>query len=451
MLPTSPTSAQKTKSSPQAAASLGWRATSANKARVARTAKVRHNAVVHKAKSVSATTLRLHTKPTSANARGHRWSVWVRVARTHQVKVNAVRLTGSGATTLASRTVRVPAGTWKKVTLTKTLAATGQRTRLQVSVPAVRKGEQVKIAASRTESTTAAPSASVDPSAGTLTNGCKYTVRGLPNCGSYLGQAYGSNTEPSTVEAELGGRLGVRRTYYRADQVAGAVKTARADLAKGRLPWISFKFPHDWKKMASGAGDNWARDIATQLSALNGPVWVAFHHEPETDGNILDWRAAQERLAPIVRSTASNVAYTVVLTGWHQFYGPSEYSLANMWPRTKIDVAGFDIYNSLGVVKNGKTMKATDMDKSYFAKIQPWAASKGVAWGLAETGFTDAAAKADPDWIRRTHQQLDARDGVAMAYFNTTLNSIAPWHLGTKIKKDGYRAAQQGTPRIPLS
>ncbi len=273
---------------------------------------------------------------------------------------------------------------------------------------------------------------------------CTTSKRGIP-CAPYLGMAYGSNTDPSSLEKNLGAPLGVRRTYYRADQVAGAVRNAKADLAAGRLPWISFKLPSSWSAMASGSGDAWARDIAAQLAKLNGPVWVAFHHEPEGDGAISDWRKMQERLAPIMRKGAPNVAFTVVLTGWHQFYGPSEYSLDNIWPRNvQVDVAGFDVYNSHGVVKNGKVLKPTDMDEAYFAKIDKWADQKGVAWGLAETGYTDTAVKEDPTWIARTTREMAARGGVAMTYFNTSLNSIAPWNLNDAKLVD-YRAAMKGT------
>ena len=119
----------------------------------------------------------------------------------------------------------------------------------------------------------------------------------------------------------MGQQLGVRRTYWGATQVDSAVKIAKTDLAAGRLPWISFKLPYGWADMAAGKGDAWIRDLATKLSKLNGPVWLAFHHEPEGDGDIKQWTAMQARLAPIVRSTAPNVAYSIVLTGWHQLYG----------------------------------------------------------------------------------------------------------------------------------
>ena len=282
---------------------------------------------------------------------------------------------------------------------------------------------------------------------GTLSNGCAYSARGIPACGAYLGQTYGSNSDPSNFEDQMGRRLGVRRTFFTGDKVDSAVSTARTDLAAGRLPWLSFKLPHSWSEMASGAGDAWARDLAQRLGELDGPVWVAFHHEPEGDGAIGDWTRMQERLGPIMRNNAGNVAFTVIVTGWHQFYGDDQYSLSNIWPSgVKVDVAGFDIYNRLG--QDGNT-KATDLDGSYFSKIEPWAKQQGLVWGLAETGFTDMAAEVDPDWIRRTHKELEDRGGVAFAYFNTTLNSAAPWDLGTEAKLDAWREAQVGTPLLP--
>lgn len=249
----------------------------------------------------------------------------------------------------------------------------------------------------------------------------------------------------------MGRRLGVRRTYFTGAQVDSGVRTAAADLAAGRLPWISFKLPHTWADMASGRGDAWARDLAGRLARLPGPVWVAFHHEPEGDGDIQAWRRMQERLAPLVRSTAPNVGFTVIMTGWHQFYGDDRYSLDAIWPRgVKVDVAGFDVYNQYGVVKNGvMNTRATNLPVSYFDPISAWAARHDVAWGIAETGFTHKAARVYPHWIDNTYEALQARGGVAFTYFNTTLNSIAPWELSTTPKVAAYREGAVGSPLLP--
>ena len=283
-----------------------------------------------------------------------------------------------------------------------------------------------------------------------LSNGCRYGRRGLPACGAYLGQTYGSNTNPAALEDKYGRRLGIRRTFFRADQLSYALSTARGDLAHGRLPWVSFKLPTSWARVADGAADQWARRLTKRFGRLDGPVWLAFHHEPEGDGPIQDWRRMQEHLAPIVRRQ-DNLAFTVIVTGWHQFYGDDVYRLANIWPRrVVVDVAGFDIYNQLGVVKDGETnTKGTDLAPDYFAKIAPWARRHDVAWGLSETGFTHAAARVDPHWIRRTHRQLVNAGGVAFTYFNSTLNSIAPWDLSTPAKRAGWREAQDAAPLLP--
>lgn len=278
---------------------------------------------------------------------------------------------------------------------------------------------------------------------------CTFSTRGIPSCGALLGAGYGGNTDPASWEKEMGHQLGVHRTYFRADQVDYAVRTVQDDLAHGRMPWISFKLPYSWQDMAAGKGDAWARDLSKRLSQVNGPVWLAFHHEPEGDGDIMAWKAMQERLGPIVRSSAPNVAFTVILTGWNELYGGPEFSLDRIWPRTKVDVAGFDIYLHYGLVKNGqKVTKWTNLRTDYFEKISSWAKRTGVAWGLGETGYTDEAHQKDPLWISKTYSDLEATGGVAFAYFNSTLNSIGSWSLSSKSKRDAFTRALSGTPTL---
>lgn len=280
-----------------------------------------------------------------------------------------------------------------------------------------------------------------------LSNGCRVGPRGLPGCGAYMGASHGGNDDPSRLEQLAGTRLGVRRTFYRGDQVEYAVTTARADLAAGRLPWISFKLPLSWEDMASGSGDAWTRDLAQQLSGLDGPVWLAFHHEPEGDGDMDAWRRMQERLAPIVRGTASNVAFTVILTGWNQLFGSPDYRLSRIWPRgTKIDVAGFDIYNEFGVFKHGSVIDEwPGMRRNYFQPLSAWARDHDVAWGLAETGITDQGFRSAPQWIQGTFRSMRDHGGVAFSYFDSPLNTTASYALRSSAKIASFtRTVPQG-------
>jgi hypothetical protein len=283
---------------------------------------------------------------------------------------------------------------------------------------------------------------------------CRFSRRGIPTraCGPLVGAAYRSNSDPGSWEKELGRPLGVRRTYWGPTQVASAVSVAKADVAAHRIPWVSFKLPYSWSDMAAGKGDAWAKDLATRLSQVGGPVWVAFHHEPEGDGDIAAWKRMQEHLAPLVRSTAPNVAYTAILMGWYQISGDPRYSLATVWPDTKIDIAGFDPYNWYGTMKSSGVVdtKQVDMKAAYFDPISAWAASKGMAWAVAETGYTDAAHAVDPTWLPRTFAGLKADHGIAMAYFNTSLNSASTWTwvLGSAGKKAAFARVLARSPHI---
>jgi hypothetical protein len=278
-----------------------------------------------------------------------------------------------------------------------------------------------------------------------MTNGCTVTARGLPSCGAYVGAAYGANSSVNAWESRMGRRLGVHRTFWGGYSVASAIRTARADAAHNRLPWLSFKPPYSWAQMAAGRGDAWARGLARRIKTVKGPVWVAIHHEPEGDGNIQTWKAMQKRLAPIMRATAPNLAYTIILMGYHEFYGAAQYRLSNIWPKTKIDVAGFDLYEGYGV--KGKTTFKT-WHRSYFLPIERWARRAHVAWGLAETGYSDPASRRQPGWMRKVYKQLVNHGGKAFTYFNTNLNSVANWKLSTASKQAAFTRLIRSAPRL---
>ncbi|MCR1783708.1 cellulase family glycosylhydrolase [Nocardioides carbamazepini] len=373
--------------------------------------------------------------------------VWVRTTAGHPVALR-VREVAQGKKVQA-RTARATAkaGSWTRLKAQVTTKKRDSVLKLRIRAPHGKSGQKVLV-----DDLSVAPkgdAAASEEMVGKLTNGCGHTARGIPSCGTYVGAAHGSNTDPSTLEQQLGDRLAIRRTYFTSTGVASAVRTAQADLTAGRLPWVSFKLPYSWTEMADGKGDAWATDLAQRLAAVGGPVWVAFHHEPEGDGDIQEWRRMQEHLAPLVRKTAPNVAFTVVMTGWNQFYGDAQYSLAEIWPRgVKVDVAGFDIYQQYGVAKNGSTTtKWTDFEQ-YYRAISTWSRTVGVEWALGETGVTDVAAEARPSAIADAVQLMESYGGIAYSYFDSALNSVAPWTLSTTTKRTGFAQALAGSPSL---
>ncbi|WP_161937830.1 carbohydrate binding domain-containing protein [Serinicoccus chungangensis] len=286
---------------------------------------------------------------------------------------------------------------------------------------------------------------------GVLSNGCAYSTRGIPNCGAYFGATYGANTDPSEFEREQGQHLGIRRTFFGPGQVSSAVRVAKSDLAAGRLPWISFKLPHSWEDMSNGKGDAWVRELVSQLDELDGPVWLAFHHEPEGDGPIREWVAMQQRLSPMVRDGADNVGFTIIVTGWHQLYGEKQYSFDSIWPGDEmVDVLGVDIYQHYGTVKNGqRNLDWVDMGSHYFQHVSAFARKHGTDWALAETGYTEMAHSYRPNWMRETYKSMVLNDGIAFSYFNTWLNNeIGTWHLRHVERQDAFGAVLRGSPHM---
>jgi hypothetical protein len=264
-----------------------------------------------------------------------------------------------------------------------------------------------------------------------------------------MGASVGGTENIDSLESQIGMHLALHRTYYNPDQVSKAISVVNSDLASGRLPWISFKLPYSWADMAAGEGDAWVLDLVNQLAKVNGPVWLAFHHEPEGDGNLPDWTAMQRHLAPIVHAHSNNIAYTTILIGWDSFFTTGDESIKAVWPGDGlIDVAGFDIYNNYGANRNGDSNLPMLDPMKYFGIIGPWARAHQVQWGIAETGYTSAAASADPSWLSGEYQDLRAQGGIALSYFDSSLNSIADWTLDVPNKVADFTKLQQTSARI---
>lgn len=385
---------------------------------------------------------RVRSVPRVEENREYRFSARVRSESNATVVMAVVEASKEGEREIETR-VELATDDWQSVTVS---------VRPQVSDASL--SVSISTLDARARSTLWVDDVQVEGPTAATRQGCGTTERGLPLCGGYVGGSVGLNEDPADFEQQVGGRLAIRRTFFQADQVDEAVLTARADLARGRLPWVSFKFPASWEAMAQGQGDEWARDIASRLGDLDGPVWVAFHHEPEKDGDIALWRRTQERLAPIVRSTAPTVAYTVILMGYHQVDqgelvdGDSPYSLDNLWPATTVDVLGIDPYNYYGVPGRSPAGPA-DLTSEYFQPIGAWAERRSIPWAVAETGYTEATSIIRPTWLKETYRGIRANGGIAMAYFNSEpANAVGDWGLYTPDQIDAYAELLTLTTRL---
>lgn len=399
---------------------------------------------------------------TTSNAKERfRLTAWVRTNKPNvngQLRIRAVK---GGKVQKLSKSFSLRNKRWTKVELEGRVRRAGASLDVNVVAWKVRPGVRVLVDDVRlvrvTERKDRTPVADVPsvgdpkkaPAAGRLSNGCTYSSRGIPACGAYVGASHAGNTDPSAWESDLGRQLGVRRTFFQKNNVDGAVKHAKMDASRNRVSWISFKVKaSEWADIASGKEDAWAREAAAKLAQVPGPVWVAVHHEPENDGgDIKQWTKMQERLAPIFRSAGDNIAYSIILMGYHQFYGDARFSLNSMWPNTKIDIAGFDLYDNYGLVKNGGLVTShRKFRENYFEKIRAWAKPRGIAWGLAETGFTKASVDNTPKIMSKVYADLVDTGGIAFAYFDSTLNSVADWSLSDARRKQAFATIHRESP-----
>jgi hypothetical protein len=269
-------------------------------------------------------------------------------------------------------------------------------------------------------------------------------VNGIPPRGrAYVGAAAGGKQSYAGLQSKAGLRLREHRAYFNASQVKGAVRVVQADLAAGRLPWISFQVPYSWAAMAGGRGDAWARDLTKRLAAVHGPVWLAFHHEPieSSRGPLQQWVRMQRHLAPIVHAHSNNIAYSVIYSSWNVTFGKSR--LAKVWPGAGVQILGVDIYNSFGVRSN----RMTDPMK-FIPIFRSWADRHGARWAIAESAYTQRAANVDPRWLDKMFNDAVTNGAAAYTYFDSSKNSVADWTLDTPVRMAAFKRILSRSTRL---
>jgi hypothetical protein len=250
----------------------------------------------------------------------------------------------------------------------------------------------------------------------------------------YIGAAYGKNAAPGPLESAAGAKLAVHRTYW--SRSSDGVPTAKADVAAGRIPWVSFKTNDTWTNSANGSQDAWAKNLAKQLGALPGPVWVAIHHEPERDEpNMQEWVRMQRHYAPMFKAYP-NIKYTVIFTGWNEIYGGRpDITYDKLWPGDGVaDMIGIDAYQSYGKKTSSGTQTTWTDITGYIKPTAAFAAAHHAQWGFAETGFTDAAYKKDPLWLSKLFDLTVQYNGSAICYYDTD-SPVANWNLESSAGK----------------
>lgn len=273
--------------------------------------------------------------------------------------------------------------------------------------------------------------------------------------GRFAGCLFGSSTQGKLETAErmaakLGRPLDVNHSYYRWEDKLPSAED-RADVAAGRLPWISFNAASKtgrtirWAEIASGQHDARLREVARGIKSLGKPVFFTFNHEPENDqvrGTPEEYKAAWKRVSEILRAEgATNAVKVYVTMGWKPELSEAHY------PGDAVDWIAGDPYNwAFSKQQPGAGWRSFEQAVS---KFYGWARTKGKPLMIGETGCLEDPAQPGrkAQWLREMGESLKRMPEIkGLCYFNNRHDDGAgqnDWHVDTPQALAAFRQVAQ--------
>ncbi len=218
-----------------------------------------------------------------------------------------------------------------------------------------------------------------------------------------------------------------------------------------------------WAAVASAQpGSSLHNDIvrwATAIKSRPGPVFLAYHHEPEAKGSLSygtsdQYIAAYRRVVSIFRAQGvTNVRWTWQMTDWAFAVSTSDRRAAGKWypGDSYVDVVGADAYNWY-TCGSGRWVELS----TFVDPMLAFARAHGKKAALPEFG-----SQADPrraQWLQNAHRYLAANSDVIVAayYFNRmdpspTQHQSCYWPLTTSQEISAVRAMALDTATFSTS
>ena len=242
-------------------------------------------------------------------------------------------------------------------------------------------------------------------------------------------------TAIENLEADLGTTLPLVRVFDRWDsKIDNTYNNFIVD--GGRQIMISIKPQTEagqvitWNQVANAAPGSAHHDqmvrLAREINALDGEVWLAFHHEPEAGdfsrwGDSDDFQAAWRNFHSVLEAQGVDAQWVWTMTGWSFSVQTSDQRSAGKWypGNDVVDVVGADIYNWNSCRNPNEGWR--DM-KGPLDPVIEFADARGKLAGLPEFGV-HAAGAAKAEWLRETRdlfkQPYYAERLALVSYFDS--------------------------------
>lgn len=194
---------------------------------------------------------------------------------------------------------------------------------------------------------------------------------------------------------------------------------------------------------------------ADTIRSRPGPVYLAFHHEPESAGSTsygtqAEYIAAYRRVVDIFRSRGvTNVKWTWQMTEWSFRVNPTDRRSAPKWypGDSYVDVVGADGYNwSTCKGANGKWEEF----KAFAEPVVQFARARGKQAAFPEFGSQSGTRRAQ--WLANARDYIVAnRATIVAAYYfnqmdpNANQHQSCKWPLATSQEIDIYRQMARNT------
>ena len=188
------------------------------------------------------------------------------------------------------------------------------------------------------------------------------------------------------------------------------------------MPWIV-------EAVADGRHDAWLKSLGRQLAAIDRPVFLTFHHEPENDAcrpaqTAADFVAMQTHIIKMFARRAPKVTIVPILQSW-TLDPANRRARPFAWDVPAARVFGIDIYNPYS-----ETTSKWVSFETKLRRARKLAGDRPIAVGEYGCRSDESDPERAVDWMRDAF--MAARDGgvVSMSYFHSGVHSPeGPFHL----------------------